>query len=163
MAWKGGELTQKNWAEMFAQVQAKGADPAWEEELFSRHCGLQKVATVHNVFSSTPTPRIALGFEAPDFFFRDGKQPPRDLLRGLTYLQSTNGNVVLWMQPDGTLNPSAEPIELPDPSDSGPSYWLARPDPASRRGARALCPGQARGGVFAAAQALLELAETGRN
>jgi hypothetical protein len=30
------------------------------------------------------------------------------------------------MQPDGTLNPSAEPVELPDPSDSGPSYWLAR-------------------------------------
>ena len=50
----------------------------------------------------------------------------RDLLRALTFLQSPNGNVVLWMQPDGTLNPSAEPVELPDPSDSGPSYWLAR-------------------------------------
>jgi hypothetical protein len=53
-----------------------------------------------------------------------------DLLRGLTYLQTATGpnagNVVLWMQPDGTLNPSAEPKELPDPSDSGPSYWLAR-------------------------------------
>ncbi|HEV7650929.1 MAG TPA: hypothetical protein VGP26_22515 [Actinophytocola sp.] len=52
------------------------------------------------------------------------------LLRGLTYLQTTGGanagNVVLWMQPDGTLHPSAEPVELPDPSDSGPSYWLAR-------------------------------------
>jgi hypothetical protein len=52
------------------------------------------------------------------------------LLRGLTYLQTAAGpnagNVVLWMQPDGTLNPSAEPPELPDPSDSGPSYWLAR-------------------------------------
>jgi hypothetical protein len=34
--------------------------------------------------------------------------------------------VVLWMQPDGTLNPSAEPVELPDPSDSDASYWLAR-------------------------------------
>lgn len=30
------------------------------------------------------------------------------------------------MQPDGTLNPSAEPKELPDPSDSDASYWLAR-------------------------------------
>ncbi|GIF20168.1 hypothetical protein BJ973_001925 [Actinoplanes tereljensis] len=50
----------------------------------------------------------------------------RELLRGLTYLQSPSGNVVLWMQPDGTLHPSAEPPELPDPSDSGPSYWLAR-------------------------------------
>jgi hypothetical protein len=53
-----------------------------------------------------------------------------DLLRGLTYMQtatgSNAGNVVLWMQPDGTLNPSADPPELPDPSDSGPSYWLAR-------------------------------------
>ena len=50
----------------------------------------------------------------------------RGLLRALTFLQSSNGNVVLWMQPDGTLNPSADPVELPDPSDSGPSYWLAR-------------------------------------
>ena len=36
------------------------------------------------------------------------------------------GNVVLWMQPDGTLNPSPTPVELPDPSDSDESYWLAR-------------------------------------
>jgi len=52
------------------------------------------------------------------------------MLRGLTYLQTSSGpdagNVVLWMQPDGTLNPSAEPKELPDPSDSDASYWLAR-------------------------------------
>ena len=52
------------------------------------------------------------------------------MLRGLTYLQTTAGehagNVVLWMQPDGTLNPSADPVELPDPSDSDASYWLAR-------------------------------------
>lgn len=52
------------------------------------------------------------------------------MLRGLTYLQTATGpdagNVVLWMQPDGTLNRSARPVELPDPSDSGPSYWLAR-------------------------------------
>jgi hypothetical protein len=52
------------------------------------------------------------------------------LLRGLTYLQTVTGvnagNVVLWMQPDGTLNPSPTPVELPDPSDSGASYWLAR-------------------------------------
>ena len=54
----------------------------------------------------------------------------RELLRGLTYLQTATGanagNVVLWMQPDGTLNPSAFPVELPDPSDSDASYWLAR-------------------------------------
>jgi hypothetical protein len=52
------------------------------------------------------------------------------MLRGLTYLQTSTGphagNVVLWMQPDGTLNRSAEPRELPDPSDSDASYWLAR-------------------------------------
>lgn len=54
----------------------------------------------------------------------------RSLLRGLTYLQTTDGpdagNVVLWMQPDGSLNRSADPPEEPDPSDSAPSYWLAR-------------------------------------
>ncbi len=53
-----------------------------------------------------------------------------ELLRGLTYLQTASGpnagNVVLWMQPDGTLNPSADPVELPDPSDSDASFWLAR-------------------------------------
>ncbi len=53
-----------------------------------------------------------------------------ELLRGLTYLQTSSGpnagNIVLWMQPDGTLNPSAEPREEPDPSDSSDSYWLAR-------------------------------------
>jgi len=51
-------------------------------------------------------------------------------LRSLTYLQTTEGpnagNVVLWQQIDGTLNPSAKPVELPDPSDSAESYWLAR-------------------------------------
>ncbi|BCW43551.1 hypothetical protein [Arthrobacter sp. StoSoilB5] len=51
-------------------------------------------------------------------------------LRSLTFLQTTTGphagNVVLWQQPDGTLTPSASPIELPDPSDSAESYWLAR-------------------------------------
>jgi hypothetical protein len=52
------------------------------------------------------------------------------LLRGLTYMQTATGpnagNVVLWMQPRGTLNPSPVPLELPDPSDSAASYWLAR-------------------------------------
>ena len=63
-----------------------------------------------------------------------GSEPSRDqaveLLRTLTFLQDATGpyagNVVLWMQADGTLNPSAEPRELPDPSDSDESYWLAR-------------------------------------
>ncbi|GHD44842.1 hypothetical protein D9V29_02795 [Mycetocola manganoxydans] len=53
-----------------------------------------------------------------------------ELLRSVAYLQTATGpnagNVVLWMQDDGTLNPSAEPVELPDPSDSAESYWLAR-------------------------------------
>lgn len=53
-----------------------------------------------------------------------------ETLRALAYFQTTEGddagNVVLWMQPDGELNASAEPVELPDPSDSEDSYWLAR-------------------------------------
>ena len=53
------------------------------------------------------------------------------LLRTVAYMQTLTpgpwrGNFVLWMQPDGALNPSAEPKELPDPSDSGDSYWRAR-------------------------------------
>ncbi len=51
-------------------------------------------------------------------------------LRALTYLQTSTGpnagNVVLWQQADGTLTPSATPRELPDPSDSAESCWVAR-------------------------------------
>jgi hypothetical protein len=58
------------------------------------------------------------------------KQKAYELLRGAAYFQTTTGpdagNVVLWMQPDGSLNPSPTPVELPNPSDSGDSYWLAR-------------------------------------
>ncbi|MHC5797953.1 hypothetical protein ACVXZ4_17535 [Lacisediminihabitans sp. FW035] len=53
-----------------------------------------------------------------------------ELLRSVAYFQTVTGpdagNVVLWMQADGTFNPSPVPVELPDPSDSGASYWLAR-------------------------------------
>lgn len=60
----------------------------------------------------------------------DSRERAYQLLRGTTYLQTVTGpyagNVVLWMQPDGTLEPSPEPVELPDPSDSAESYWLAR-------------------------------------
>ena len=51
-------------------------------------------------------------------------------LRSLTYLQTSSGpnagNVVLWQQSDGTLNPSAIPVDVPNPSDSAESYWLSR-------------------------------------
>lgn len=54
----------------------------------------------------------------------------RDVLRSLAFLQTASGpnagRVVLWQQEDGTLTPSAIPVELPDPSDSAESYWLAR-------------------------------------
>lgn len=54
----------------------------------------------------------------------------REVLRSLAFLQTTSGEnagrVVLWQQEDGTLTPSAIPVELPDPSDSAESYWLAR-------------------------------------
>ncbi|WP_454051156.1 hypothetical protein [Cellulomonas sp. Marseille-Q8402] len=60
----------------------------------------------------------------------DSRQQAYQVLRALAYLQdeggADSGRVVLWQQPDGTLNPSAEPVELPDPSDSAESYWLAR-------------------------------------
>ncbi len=58
------------------------------------------------------------------------KREAYELLRGLSYLQTLTGahagETVLWMQPDGSLNPSPTPADSPDPSDSGASYWLAR-------------------------------------
>ena len=64
--------------------------------------------------------------------------------RTLTFLQDATGpyagNVVLWMQADGTLTPSAIPRELPDPSDSGESYWLARTVWALGEGYAAFAP-----------------------
>ncbi|GAB3591646.1 hypothetical protein GCM10027446_10250 [Angustibacter peucedani] len=60
----------------------------------------------------------------------DARQHAYQLLRGLTYLQTASGpragNVVLWMQPDGTLQPTATPPDDPDPSDGGSSFWLGR-------------------------------------
>lgn len=60
----------------------------------------------------------------------DSRRKAYELLRSVAYMQTTSGanrgNPVLWIQADGELNPSAKPVELPDPSDSGPSYWLAR-------------------------------------
>ena len=58
------------------------------------------------------------------------KDQAYQLLRGLTYLQTLTGpkagEVVLWMQPDGTVNPSPLQPDSPNPSDSDASYWLAR-------------------------------------
>jgi hypothetical protein len=58
------------------------------------------------------------------------EQHAYELLRELTYLQDSSGpnagNVVLWQQSDGTLNPSAIPVDIPNPSDSAESFWLAR-------------------------------------
>ncbi len=58
------------------------------------------------------------------------REHAEELLRGLSYLQTATGpdagNVVLWMQPDGRLNPSPTPPDSPNPSDSGASFWLAR-------------------------------------
>lgn len=60
----------------------------------------------------------------------DSRTKAYELLRSVAYLQTdagaNRGRTVLWIQSDGTLNPSATPVELPDPSDSGPSYWQAR-------------------------------------
>jgi hypothetical protein len=58
------------------------------------------------------------------------RQHAYQLLRGLTYMQDASGphagNVVLWMQPDGTLNPTPTPPDDPNPADSGSSFWLGR-------------------------------------
>ncbi|WP_298990765.1 hypothetical protein [uncultured Pseudokineococcus sp.] len=77
-----------------------------------------------------------------------------ELLRLVAYLQTTEGPdagaVVLWMQPDGDLNPSAEPVELPDPSDSDTSYWVARTLWALGEGYAAFAAGGEEDRAFAA-------------
>lgn len=51
-------------------------------------------------------------------------------LRGMAYFQTLTGpyagEFVLWMQPDGTLNPTPTPPDNPNPADAGESYWTAR-------------------------------------
>src|SRR5437868_10415913 len=51
-------------------------------------------------------------------------------LRFVLYMQTTAGpnagNFDLWMQPDGSLNPTPTPPDSPNPADAGASYWLAR-------------------------------------
>jgi len=58
------------------------------------------------------------------------RQHAYELLRELTYLQTATGanagDVVLWQQSDGTLNPTPTPADSPNPSDAGESFWLAR-------------------------------------
>lgn len=83
-------------------------------------------------FNADDISRAAVVFLRAYSAFGDGADldAARGLLRTLTYLQVDSGknvgNVVLWQQPDGSLNRSAIPVELPDPSDSDESYWLAR-------------------------------------
>jgi hypothetical protein len=92
-------------------------------------------ATGHYGQGSFDTDDIA---RAAVVYLRDWKQTgsasSRDkayeLLRSTAFFQTTSGpeagNVVLWMQPDGTLNPTPTPADTPNPSDNGASYWLAR-------------------------------------
>ena len=64
------------------------------------------------------------------------------LLRGLTYLQTASGpnagNVVLWMQPDGTLNPSPTPEGQPRPVRLRRLVLAGPHDLGARRGLRRL-------------------------
>lgn len=58
------------------------------------------------------------------------KEQAYQQLRGVAYFQTATGphagEGVLWMQPDGLLNPTPTPADSPNPSDSGASYWMAR-------------------------------------
>lgn len=60
----------------------------------------------------------------------DARRQAYQQLRGLAYFQTLTGpqagEFVLWMQPDGTLNPTPTPPDSPNPADSGESYWTAR-------------------------------------
>src|SRR5215207_7016627 len=78
-----------------------------------------------------------------------GDQASRDrayqLLQGVTYLQTSSGpnagNVVLWMQPDGTLNPSPTPDRGARPLRLRPLLLAGPHHVGSGRGLRRL-PGR---------------------
>lgn len=83
-------------------------------------------------FNADDTARAAVVFVRDFVATRDAgsRRDAIDLLRSLTFLQDADGpnagNIVLWQQTDGTLTPSANPPDSPDPSDSGDSYWTCR-------------------------------------
>lgn len=58
------------------------------------------------------------------------RQQAYQQLRGMAYYQTLTGpyagEFILWMQPDGTLNPTPTPPDNPNPADQGESYWTAR-------------------------------------
>ena len=80
--------------------------------------------------TTSPAPRSSTCGTGCNSAIQHSRGEAYQLLRGLTYLQTASGpnagNVVLWMQPDGSLNPTPTPADSPNPSDSGASYWLAR-------------------------------------
>ena len=65
-----------------------------------------------------------------DYGDQHSLQYARGALRFVLYMQTTSGpnagNFVLWMQPNGALNPQPTPPDSPNPSDAGASDWLAR-------------------------------------
>ncbi len=65
-----------------------------------------------------------------------------DLLRAVAYFQTSSGpdagNVVLWMQPDGTLNPSADPEGAAGPVGQRRVVLAGPHGVGARRGLRGL-------------------------
>jgi len=83
-------------------------------------------------FDTDDVARAAVAYLAHYRYYGDqhSLQYARGALRFVMYMQTTSGpnagNFVLWMQPDGTLNPTPTPPDSPNPADAGASYWLAR-------------------------------------
>lgn len=64
------------------------------------------------------------------FADEDSRRKAYEQLRTLAYFQTLEGShpgeFLLWMQPDGSLNPTPTPPDDPNPADSGDSFWTAR-------------------------------------
>jgi hypothetical protein len=83
-------------------------------------------------FDTDDVTRAAVAYLTHYRYYGDAHslQYARGALRFVMYMQTTSGpnagNFVLWMQPDGALNPTPTPPDAPNPADAGASYWLAR-------------------------------------
>jgi hypothetical protein len=83
-------------------------------------------------FDTDDVSRAAVAYLTHYHYYHDAHslELARGALRFVLYMQTTSGpnagNFVLWMQPSGALNLTPTPPDQPNPSDAGPSYWMAR-------------------------------------
>ncbi|MBN1672963.1 MAG: hypothetical protein JXR37_18100 [Kiritimatiellae bacterium] len=76
------ELTDQNLQKAWDLVAAKGADPAWQEEVLRERCGIEASISVENA-TEPYSEKMLRGREWAPFRLDFGKQSPQDVLRSM--------------------------------------------------------------------------------